>query len=208
MGRRNLRLGVVAGASVVATNDEVGTAVVFTDQAVPNGLAWASHTHGKVQQRHGSCGCWVLVQHCFVATHACEVVDIARLGQANNGVDQQVRLGFLGCAERQFLVCAVQRVACLERNNFAPAHFAEIGAHLVRCVAARAEIIVHGLLDASDWTAKVNFASLVVQVVDRRVRIVIAPNTFSASSALFGTQLSVTVIVARITPSWSRSAMS
>ena len=167
-------LGVIAGARVVATNDEVGAAVVFTDQTVPNRLAWASHTHGKVQQGHRCCGGWILVKHRFVAAHAGKVINVAWLGQAHNWVDQQVGLGFFGGAERQFLMGAVQWVACLERNNFAPAHFAEIGAQLIWCVAASAEIIVYWLLDACDRTTKVDVACCVVQVVHGRVRAIVS----------------------------------
>jgi hypothetical protein len=56
----------------------------------------------------------------------------------------------LGGAEGQFLVRAVQRVAGLEGHDLAPAELAEIGAQLVRRVAAGAEIVVHRLLDAGD----------------------------------------------------------
>ncbi len=45
--------GIGTGAGVVAANDKVGAAVVFADQTVPNSLAGASHTHGKVEQGHG-----------------------------------------------------------------------------------------------------------------------------------------------------------
>ena len=40
--------GVLAGAGVVAANDEMGAAVVLADQAVPERLARACHAHGKV----------------------------------------------------------------------------------------------------------------------------------------------------------------
>ncbi len=78
-----------------------------------------------VQQAHGG-GCGrVLVQHRLVAAHAGEVVDIARLGHADDRVDQQVGLGLFRGAEGQFLVRAVQRVAGLEGDDAAPAQLAE-----------------------------------------------------------------------------------
>ena len=44
--------GVLAGAGVVAADDEMGAAVVLADQPVPDRLARAGHAHGKVQQGH------------------------------------------------------------------------------------------------------------------------------------------------------------
>ncbi len=41
---------VLAGARVIAAHDEVGAAVVLADDAMPDGLTRARHTHGKVQQ--------------------------------------------------------------------------------------------------------------------------------------------------------------
>jgi hypothetical protein len=48
----------------------------------------------------------------------------------------------------------------------------------------------------------------VVQVVDRRVRDVVGAEDLFGLARLVGRPASVTVMVARITPSWSRSAMS
>ncbi len=101
------------------------------------------------------------------------MVDVARLGHADDRVDQQVGLRFPGGAEGQFLVRAVQRVAGLEGDDLAPAELAEEGAQLVRRVAAGAEIVVHGLLDAGDRAAEIDLARGVVQVVHGRVRDVV-----------------------------------
>ncbi len=165
-----LARAVLAGAGMVAADDHVRATVVAADQPVPDGLARAGHAHGQVQQRHGRGRLRVLVQHRLVAAHAGEVIDVAGLREADDRVDQQVRLGLARRTEGQLLVRAVQRVARLERHDLAPAHLAEEGAQLVRRVAARAEIIMHRLLDAGDRPAEVNLARLVVQVVDRRMR--------------------------------------
>ena len=113
---------------MIAPHDKVRTTVVFADQSVPNRLARTSHAHGKVQKAHRRGGRRVLIQHRLVTTYTGKVVNIARLGHADHRVDQQVRLRFFCGTERKFLVGAVQGVAGLERNDFAPAHFAEIGA--------------------------------------------------------------------------------
>ena len=115
----------------------------------------------------------VFVEHGLIAAHPGEVVHVAGLRHADDGVDQQVRLRFAGGAEGQFLVRAVQRVAGLEGHDAAPAQLAEIGAQLIGRVAAGAEIVVHWLLDAGHRTAEVDVACRVVQVVHRRVGEVI-----------------------------------
>jgi hypothetical protein len=105
------------------------------------------------------------------------VVHVARLGHADDRVDQQVRLGLARGAEGQFLVGAVQRVAGLEGDDLGPAQLAEEGAQFVRRVAAGLEIIMHRLLDAGDRAAQIDLAGLVVQVVHRRMRQVVGAET-------------------------------
>jgi hypothetical protein len=158
---------------VVAADDHVGAAVVLADQAVPDGLARAGHAHREVQKAHRRGGRGILVEHRLVAAHAGEMVDVARLGHADHGMDQQVRLRLARGAEGQFLVRAVQRVARLEGDDAAPAELAEIGAQLVRRVAAGAEIVMRRRLDAGDRPAEIDRARVVVQVVDRRMRDVV-----------------------------------
>ena len=174
---------VLARARMVAPDDEMGAAVVLADQRVPDRLARAGHAHGEVQQAHRGGGGGVLVEHRLVAAHPGEVVDVARLGQAHHRVDQQVGLGFLGGAEGQLLVGAVQRVAGLEGDDLAPAELAEIGAQLVRRVAAAAEIVMRRRLDAGDRAAEIDLAGGVVQVVDRRVGVVVGAEDLSRPRA-------------------------
>ena len=88
-------------------------------------------------------------------------------------MNQKVGLCFACGAKCQLLVCAVQWVAGLEGHNFAPAHLAEIGTQFIWCVALCTEIIVNRLLDTSDWTAQVDLARLIVQIVYSGVRIVV-----------------------------------
>ncbi len=84
-------------------------------------------------------------------------------------MDEEVRLRFLGGAEGQFLMRAVQGIAGLEGDDAGPAELAEMGAKFVRRVAAALEIVVDGLLDAGNRATQIDLARLVVQVVDRRV---------------------------------------
>ena len=123
-----LALGVVAGAGMIAADDEVRAAVVLADDGVPDGLARTGHAHGQVQQRQRRGLLRVLLEHVLVAAHAGVVVDIAGLGQADHRVDQQVGLALARGTEGQFLVSAMQRVARLERHDLAPAELAEAAA--------------------------------------------------------------------------------
>ena len=91
-----LAVAVVARAGVVAADDEVRAAVVLADDGVPDGLARAAHAHRERQQRERR---RLLrdsaLQQRLVAAHARVVVDVAGLGHADDGVDQQVRLDVL-----------------------------------------------------------------------------------------------------------------
>ena len=39
-------VGIFSGTGVVAAYDQVRTAVVLANDAVPDGLAWSAHAHG------------------------------------------------------------------------------------------------------------------------------------------------------------------
>ena len=203
-----LARAVVAGAGMVAADDQVGAAVVLADDRVPDRLARAGHAHGERQQaqRRGLLG--IVLQQLLVAAHAGEVVDVAGLGHADDRLDQEVGLGGLGGAEGQLLVRAVHGIAGLERDHPAPAQLAEAVAQLLRRVAQMLEVVVHRRLDALQRCRR-----------DRRCRhgragsaragcaLSSAPNTAIASARLSGCQRSVTVSVALSTPSRSRRSM-
>ncbi len=115
----------------------------------------------------------ILVENRLVAAHPGEMVDVAGLGHADDGMDQKVGLRLSRRAEGQLLVRAVKRVAGLERNDAAPAKLAEAGAELVWGVAAGLEVVVHGRLDAGDGAADVHRLGHLVQIADRRVGAVV-----------------------------------
>ena len=78
-----LALRVVAGAGMVAADDEVGAAVVLADERVPDRLARAAHAHRERQQRELDRPLRILGEQRLVAAHAGVVVDVARLGHAH-----------------------------------------------------------------------------------------------------------------------------
>ena len=46
-----LAVGILARSGVIAADDEMGAAVIFADDPVPDGFARAAHAHG--QREHG-----------------------------------------------------------------------------------------------------------------------------------------------------------
>ena len=90
-----LARAVLAGARVVAADDEMRAAMIGADQPVPDRLARAGHAHREVQQGHGGGRLRVLVQHRLVAAHAGEVIHVAGLGHADDGW-----ISRLACASR------------------------------------------------------------------------------------------------------------
>ena len=111
----------------------------------------------------------VRLQQVLVAAHAREVVDVAGLRHADDGVDQQVRLDVLRRAERELLVRAVHRVARLKRDDAAPAELLKAVAKLFRSVAQVLEIIVARRLDAAQFAAEIHGVAARLQVADARM---------------------------------------
>ena len=70
----------------------------------------------------------------LVDADASVMVNIAWLGQPNNGVNEDIRLALTGCQDGQFAMSAVHRVAGLKGNNFAPSKFVKVRAKFCRCV--------------------------------------------------------------------------
>ncbi len=122
---------VLAGAGVVATDDEVGAAVIAAHDGVEHRLARPRHAHRDRQQREARRLRRIAVEQRLIAAHAREMVDVPRLGHADRGMDQQAAADLLGGAAGEFEVGPVHRVAGLEGDDLAPAAPCELGAQLV-----------------------------------------------------------------------------
>ena len=160
---------VLAGAGVVAADDQVRAAVVLADDRVPDRLARPAHPHRQRQQRQERRVLRVVGHQRLVAADAGVMVDVARLGHADDRVHEQVGLFFLGGAERQLVVGAVHRIAGLEGDDLPPAALGELLAELGRRVAERFVVVVQRQLQALDAAADVHRLALVHQVADGRV---------------------------------------
>ena len=85
--------------------------------ACQHGFARAAHAHCQRQQRQHSRVRRVALQQRLIAAHPGVVIDIARLGHADDRMDQQVGLELAGGAQRQLVVSAVHGVAGLEGDD-------------------------------------------------------------------------------------------
>lgn len=121
---------VLAGAGVVTADDEVGGTVVLADHGVPQGLTGTTHAHGEGQQGQGGHAVGVAGQESLVDTDTGEVVDVAGLGQTDDGVDEDVGLLGAGGTDRQLTVSTVHGVSGLESNDLLPAELVEVGSQL------------------------------------------------------------------------------
>ena len=80
-----IALRVLPRTGVVAPDDHVGAAVIAPDDPVPHRLARPAHAHGEVEEAERGGRGRILVEHRLVAAHAGEMVDVARLGHADDG---------------------------------------------------------------------------------------------------------------------------
>ena len=166
-------LAVLARASVITTNNKVRYTKVLANNRVPQCLTRSSHTHGKWQER--KCGHTLRVagHQALVDTHARVVVDITRLGKANNGMDEDIGLQFTSRTDGQFTVRAVHRVTSLESHDAAPRDLVEVVAQLSWREAQLDVVKVLWLVDGLHSTADVHVLDVVVQKGDGRVGLVI-----------------------------------
>jgi hypothetical protein len=82
---------------VVPADDEVGCAVVAPDDRVPDRLARARHAHRERQQAQDrAAGIVVPVDQRLVRADARVVVDVPRLGQPDDRMNEQCPADLLG----------------------------------------------------------------------------------------------------------------
>ncbi len=102
----------------------------------------------------------------MVDTHACEVVDVAWFGQADNRVDEDVSLTSSGSADGQFSMGSVHGVTRLKGNDARPAELFEVHSKFRWSIAQSAVVVVVKSGDGIDLTAYVVILDCVVQVFD------------------------------------------
>jgi hypothetical protein len=135
-------LGVLARTSVVTANNEVGRTVVLADDGVPDGLAGTAHTHSEGQQGEDSHAVGVAGHQRLVDTDTGEVVNVTGLGEADNGVDEDIGLAGSCSADRQLTMSAVHGVPRLEGNDLLPAELVEVQTQFGGCIPQTDIVVV------------------------------------------------------------------
>lgn len=159
---------VLAGASVVTADDEVSGTVVLSDDGVPEGLAGTTHAHGQGQESESSHAVGVSGQQSLVDTDTGEVVNIAGLGETDDGLDQDIGLLGASGANRQLTVSSVHGVSGLEGHDLLPAQLVKVGAELrgSDCFSKLASYLALAMrVDGWQLTAQVKEV-VVLQAVD------------------------------------------
>ena len=159
-----LAVGVVARAGVVATDDEMGAAVVFADERVPDGFARAAHTHGEGHKGELGGPGWIFSNEELVAADAGKVIDIAGPGHADDRMDEETGFDLLRGAEGEFDMRAVHWVASLEGDDAAPTLVRKFGTKLGRGLAEGFEVVVARKLEALKAPADVPWIAPVHQI--------------------------------------------
>ena len=192
---------VLAGAGVVAADDEVGGAVVAADNGVPDCLAGAAHAHGQGQERELGHAVGVAREEGLVHPDSGEVVDVAGLGETHHGVNQDVSLLGAGGTDRELAVGAVHGVAGLEGHDAFPPELVEEGSQLgggiygkisekhkpetafrwyfgMELTPKLEEIVVFQSVHGLELSADVELLCRVEEELDTRVCIVVASKYF------------------------------
>mmetsp|Transcript_51781 Transcript_51781/g.120805 ORF Transcript_51781/g.120805 Transcript_51781/m.120805 type:complete len:510 (-) Transcript_51781:392-1921(-) len=155
------------GSCHVTADDEVGGAVVLSNDHVLDGLAGSSHFHAVRQvgpSEHGVLLLRLSLQG-LVGLDSNQAIDVARLRGAAGGVNQQDGvLHVLLSANQQLEVRSVDRVAVLEGDNLLV--FWQSGSHLSRGLRGVSEL---GQLKAMNPAADVILADLLHEGGNGRV---------------------------------------
>jgi hypothetical protein len=179
-------LGVLARTGVVTADNEVGGAVVLADDGVPDGLAGAAHAHGQGQQRKHGHAVGVAGHQRLVDADTGEVVNVAGLGEADDGVDEDIGLAGAGSADRQLTMGAVHGVARLERDDLLPAELVEVQTQFRGRIPQTDIVVVLQAVDGLELAADVELVGCVVQVLDRGMRLVVGAKDLGGLLDLVG----------------------
>jgi hypothetical protein len=98
----------------------VGSTKVLPDNSMPQSLPWSSHSHSKGQQSQMSHSLGVGRHQSLISPNSGVVVDISRLGQSNNRVNEDVGSSLSGSSDGQLSVSSVHWVSSLESDDSPP----------------------------------------------------------------------------------------
>jgi hypothetical protein len=169
-----LALLVLTGTGMVTADDEVGSTVVLSDNGVPESLTGTSHAHSKGKESESGHAVRVSGQKSLVDTDTGEVVNVTRLGETNDRLDEDVGLLRAGGADRQLTVSTVHGVSGLESNDLLPSELVEVSTELRGSESEVEEVVVLELVDSLKLTTNVELLSGVEEVLDTGVSVIVA----------------------------------
>ena len=161
--------GVVPGAGMIPPHNQVGAPMVLPDDGMPERLLRARHPHREIEQRKLDRELRVGAQKSLIAPDPREVVYVAGLGHAYDGMDQEICADLLRGPERQLLMGTVYGVSGLECDDPPPSQPCEVVTELQRRAAKLAEIVVARGLDTLDAAPYVHGVRLLQSVCGARV---------------------------------------
>ena len=115
---------------MIATDYQVGASVVLAHNCMPDCLSRPTHTHRQLEQAECRRVLGIAAQDCLVTANPRVILHIARLGQTDHWMYQQVGLLFRRSAARQLNMGTMHRIARLECDDFIPTAFRELCAKL------------------------------------------------------------------------------
>ena len=113
---------------------KVGSSEVFPNDSMPKSLPWSCHPHSKRQQREMRHSFRVARHESLIRAYSGIVINVARLGQANNRMYQDIRTTLSSGSNGQLSVSSVHGITSLKSNHFPPGQFVEVCTELGRCV--------------------------------------------------------------------------
>lgn len=125
---------ILARSCVIATDDEMRRAKILPNDGVPNGFARTAHPHRKLQQRQSSHAVRIRLDDSIVHADSRESIDVARLREADDRVNQNIRIALTRSTNGELSVSAMHRVSRLESYDSSPLELIEEGSQFSRRV--------------------------------------------------------------------------
>ena len=105
---------------MIPAYDEMRSAVILPDDSMPNRFSRPAHAHGQRKEAEDSHTIGITRQNGLVYPNAGEVVDIARLGQADDGMNEYICLSGTSGADGKLSMSAMHWIPCVISRTSQP----------------------------------------------------------------------------------------
>src|SRR5215213_795211 len=146
--------------------------VIAPDDRMPHGLAWTSHSHCQWEERKQDAVRVVMIlRQCFVRADAGVMINITGLSHSNRWMQQQEAVQLFNRCLCHLLVHAMQRIACLERNDITLSEFIQSCSCFSWGEAQILKIVVRWKLNNAKMTRDISFAPAIHFRDERMTRV-------------------------------------